>query len=447
MRQATIRMDKPDLSNINIARVLDHANKNAEVQEALNKAQYPEYLSWTQVKRKSWIPKIFSPEEFWALLKIHRKGEVQTPILDTEGQYFSWNKLHYYDELFHQLDLHTGEKFLNLRLLSDEEKKGYIARGLIEESIASAQLEGAHTTRDFAKKMIEEGRTPQDLGQKMIMNNYSAMSSILGELKDKPLNLDMLLDLHVVLTKSTLENSDQVGRLRQEDEDIYVGSDNSDISYVPPKMDFVEKQLENLIAFSNDDLGEYTPFLHPVVKAVLLHFWMAFLHPFADGNGRIARALFYWYLLKKGYWIFSFMPVSTRIKKSPVQYSNAFINSEQDDYDLTYFIDYNLRQIEHAKNDFIEYAAQQSEMQNTIGDIAEEFGNLNHRQIELVKFFRKRPFERTNMTAMQKIYGISPVTAITDLKTMQHMDLLARRKKGRHVFYYPTDKLLLNGNM
>lgn len=445
MRQTTIQIDKPDLSKVDLAKVFQDMHKHSsEVQEALTKAQYPEYLSWEKMKRKSWIPKTFSPEEFWSLVKMVRKGGVKTPILDPEGKYFFWNKSQHYDRLLHELDLHTGGRLIDSRLFSDEEKKGYISRGLIEEAIASAQLEGAHTTRDFAKKMIEEGRAPQDLGQKMIMNNYNAMTRIQEEFKDQPLSLDMLFDLHVILAKNTLEDPTQVGRLRRDDEDIYVGSDDGDVSYVPPTMDFVSEQLKQLIAFANDELEGHVSFIHPVVKAILLHFWMGFLHPFADGNGRMARALFYWYLLKQGYWAFSFIPVSTRIKKSPVQYSTAYINSEQDDYDLTYFIDYNLRQIEHARRDFAKYVSKQTEQQKTIDEIAKEFDMLNHRQLELVNYFRACPSERTNMTAMQKINGVSAITAMKDLKTMENHGLLMHRKKGRHVFYYPTEKLLSN---
>lgn len=438
-----LKIEKPDLSRIDMSKVFEYIEKNrSDVQAAIVKAQYPEYLPWKKIKRKTWIPQSFSPEEFWSLLKMVRQSGAQTAVEDPNGQPFFWNKSQHYDSLLHQLDLNTGGRLIDMKLFSEEEKKGYVSRGLIEEAIASAQLEGAHTTREYAKKMIEEGRAPQDLGQKMIINNYQAMTRIKEEFKGQPLTLDMLFELHEVLAKGTLDEQDQVGRFRRDDEDIYVGSDDGVVSYVPPKMDFVEKQMERLIAFANDDLEDHKTFVHPVVKAILLHFWMGFLHPFADGNGRIARALFYWYLLRKGYWAFAFIPVSTRIKKSPVQYSTAYINSEQDDNDVTYFIDYNLRQIEHARRDFSKYVTKQANQQQGIDQIAEEFFDLNHRQHELINYLRACPDERTNMTAMQKLNGVSPATAIKDLKVMEACGLLVHRRKGRHIFYYPTSKLL-----
>jgi hypothetical protein len=57
------------------------------------------------------------------------------------------------------------------------------------------------------------------------------------------------------------------------------------------------------------DAGRHRPpgmqvpavFIHPVMRAITLHFWLAYDHPFCDGNGRTARALFYWSMLKQGY--------------------------------------------------------------------------------------------------------------------------------------------------
>lgn len=411
--------------------------------EAIPKTQTPEYLHWEKIKYKTWIPKNLSAVEFWAIVKIFRRGgATKTAIRTPEGTHFTWNKLPRYDQIFHELDLNTGGRLVDSQLFSEEEKKTYISRGIIEESIASAQLEGAHTTREYAKKMIREGRAPVDTAQKMILNNYHTMAAIEDELKEQPMSLDLLLEIHRMLTKDTLEKSDQEGRFRTNAENVVVASADNRIAYVPPDMAFVEEEIKRLIDYANDTETKEIPFLHPVVKAISLHFWIGFLHPFVDGNGRLARALFYWYLLKKGYWTFAFIPVSTRIKKSPGQYAKSYIYSEQDDCDLTYFIDYNLRKIEAAKKDFLEYVHKQSSQTQDVDALENEFPDLNHRQLNLVKFLRAYPKERTNITAMKTIYGVSELTAINDLKDMVNKDLLSKRRKGRNIFYYPTSKLL-----
>ncbi len=117
--------------------------------------------------------------------------------------------------------------------------------------------------------------------------------------------------------------------------------------------------MEKLIQFSNDE-PENATFIHPVIKAIIIHFWIGYLHPFTDGNGRLARLLFYWYLIKEGYWAFVYLPISKAIKLSPKQYSMAYIYSEQDDNDMTYFIDYNIKKIKLAVREFKKYLEKKS---------------------------------------------------------------------------------------
>lgn len=183
-------------------------------------------------------------------------------------------------------------------------------------------------------------------------------------------------------------------------------------------------------------------YTHPIIKAIQLHFWMAYLHPFVDGNGRMARALFYWYLLRKGYWMFAYLPISTCIKKSQGQYAKAYLYTEQDDNDLTYFIDYNIRQIEKAREHLKTFIENRTAKFTPEPELNKQFPELNPRQIRLIQFFRAKPNERTNMSAMMQIHGISKATAIKDLKTMEQMGLLYKKKSGLNVFYYPTEELI-----
>ena len=79
------------------------------------------------------------------------------------------------------------------------------------------------------------------------------------------------------------------------------------------------------------DAGRHRPpgmqvpavFIHPVMRAITLHFWLAYDHPFCDGNGRTARALFYWSMLKQGYWLFEFISISSVINQAPWRGTSA----------------------------------------------------------------------------------------------------------------------------
>lgn len=435
-----IKIEKPDfhkVSGLKIWKAFPAAH------DTVLKTENPAYLYWSDLKRKSWIPQELTPEEFWVLTKNYRGSRKRmTPLIHFENSLgFHWSPPTHYDAILHEIDLNMGGRLLGLDTIPEKKRQKYISRSLVEESIASAQLEGAHTTRAAAEKMIREGRPPADLGQRMIYNNYRAMRRIEKELKNEKLTLDGLLDLHALLTTDTLDRPEQAGRLRTPDEKIEVSSAiDGRIAHIPPPVDFVGKELKRLIAWANDEL-DVKNFTHPLIKAIILHFWIGYLHPFADGNGRLARALFYWYLLRREYWAFAFIPVSTRIKKSPKQYVDAYIYSEQDDNDLTYFIDYNIRQIELARKDFTEWIQRKSGEADDYRRLSDVLPDMNDRQLQLVQYLLTHPGERTNVTAMTRLYSVTPATAVKDLKTLEERDYLRKRKQGRNVFYYATDRL------
>ena len=78
-----------------------------------------------------------------------------------------------------------------------------------------------------------------------------------------------------------------------------------------------------------------SPFVHPVVRAILIHFMIGYDHPFVDGNGRTARALFYWSMLRSGFWMTEYFSISSILRKAPSQYVRSYLHTESDDGDTT----------------------------------------------------------------------------------------------------------------
>ena len=225
----------------------------------------------------------------------------------------------------------------------------------------------------------------------MIVNNHETMSWIEEELKDQKLSVDLLFDLHRKVTKGTIDDAHQ-GKLREtlnaDGQPLVIKPwDDTVIAYVTPKREFVEQQLPTLVAFANDE--QKGKFIHPLTKGIMLHFWVGLLHPFEDGNGRLARILFYWYMLRRKYWSFSYLSISERILKSAKQYAMAYIYTEQDDFDLNYFIQYNVEKITLARFGFRDYLqAKIVENRQASNAIRKDF-SLNARQINLLQHLAK----------------------------------------------------------
>ncbi|PCI31852.1 MAG: hypothetical protein COB54_09005 [Alphaproteobacteria bacterium] len=435
------KIEKPDHTKYDFAELAKELFKSdSPLMKPIFNTQFPEYLHWSKIKRKEWLPDDMTAEKFWAYVKAFRHIEsLGTPISDQEGFPFTWGKLHYYDQFLHEMDLHMGGHLMGQNNITDQQKLEYISRGLMEEAIASSQLEGAHTTRIVAKKMLREGRKPQDIAEHMILNNYKTMQAIESGFCKKELTLDMLNELHRMITQNTLAKDEQ-GVFRTDEDKIVISPRGDEyVSYICPKIAFVEQELPKLIAFANDQ--DKTRFIHPVIKAIMLHFWLAILHPYIDGNGRLARVLFYWYLLKHDYWAFAYLPISEMIKKSPGQYSKAYIYSEQDDNDLTYFIDYNIRKIQQARQAFSEYLERKKKEKEVENKIVRSKHNFNKRQYKLLIYFYRNSKERTNISAHSKIHHVSRVPAANDLKGLSALGYLTSQKQGKMVYYYPTEKV------
>lgn len=451
MEEKIYHIEKPDiekylkkLGNKSIlSKDISQYLADLEVKEAISKTLHPHYLHWKDIKYKSWIPSDFKnrKEAFWALVKRSRLlWSRTTPIEDYAGNVFSWNYLKQYEELLHSITLDMSNYLFDISSKSSDYEK-YQAQGIIEEAIASSQLEGAHTTRKAAKKMIEEKRDPKTSDERMIYNNYMTMKAIQEKFKNEKLSIEALLEMHRMLTdKSNLKESEQ-GNFRQKSEQIVImkGDDPRVVSYVAPPIEFVKKEMKKLVEFANDEL-ETKDFIHPVVKAIMLHFWIGLLHPFVDGNGRLARGLFYWYLLRKGYWAFAFLPISIVIKSAPAQYSEAYILSEQDDNDLTYFIDYHLKKIEQAIENFRKFFRQKSIESRKINKILNEHENLNRRQIETLTKLKQEIDKSITVTAYKNIHNVTKATAIKDLKILKNLGFMSAKKRGRNVFYTITIK-------
>jgi len=405
------------------------------------KSENPIYLYWSDIKYKTWTPRGMSKEKFWHLVKIARKNRMvigfETKCWNVaNNSLFFWINLDRFQNFCHKFDLSAGGSLIKCgENLSEEDKQVFIKRNVIEEAIASSQLEGAHTTRKVAKRILATGEKPRNQSEIMIVNNYNAMKQIKNEFKDRELSLDMIFKLHKILTKGDEGlKDDERGQFRKEEDEIVVGGGYQEYNHKAPDIKLVKKDIEKLIKFANDEYPNQ--FIHPLIKAIMLHFWIGYLHPFVDGNGRLARCLFYWYCLRHNYWVIAYLPISIKIKNSLSSYLNAYLYSEQDDNDLTYFIDYNVRKIEQAKIDFEYYC--QKKMQ-ILESLRKKYPELNSRQIELLDYLDKKN-RYTSVSIHLNYFEISKITAIKDLKEMEEMKILWSEKTGREIRYYLIKK-------
>lgn len=435
-----------------IADLIDrfHANEGSSekfyqiVNQGYDAEQNGIYRHW-DVLRHLEPPAGYTVEEWWLGIKVARRSMMKNlPLVDVRGEPFKYAVPESMQQMISTIDRQaTGSIHGSDLATSERVRETYIIKSLMEEAITSSQLEGASTTREVAKDMIRRQREPRDKSERMIMNNYNAMMFI-REVKSEKLTPAMIFELHRILTHGTLDDESAAGRLRRDDEPVQVMDDSGNVIHTPPQSIELEARLNAMCEFANDD-GRNTGYIHPVVRAIMLHFWLGYDHPFVDGNGRTARALFYWLMSHSEFWLCEFISISSILKRAPAQYAKSFLYTETDDNDATYFILNQMRVILRAIDALHAYLSiKQREMQETktlIQRSNQLKGVLNHRQLALLNHALRNPNAEYSIISHETSHNVSYLTARKDLLLLRDLRILDAFKRGPQWFFFPPPDL------
>jgi Fic family protein len=249
----------------------------------------------------------------------------------------------------------------------------------------------------------------------------------------------MVFDIHSLVTEKTFEDESAVGRFRTPNEKRVVGDPfTSEIYHDPPPAEELNQRSREMCDFANGQSPAF--FVHPVIRAIILHFWLAYDHPFVDGNGRTARALFYWAMRRAGYWLFEFISISTIIKKAPVQYGRSFLYTETDDNDLTYFLAAQTKVIEKACEALHTYIDNKTSELRDLESHIRALDLFNHRQVDLIRHALKHPYQQYSIASHRASHNVVYQTARTDLLDLKSRGVLEQKMKGKQmVFTVPHD--------
>jgi len=402
------------------------------------------YVHWDKVMHLA-PPAGLSREEWWIGIKMARLPMYRTvPLLDKEGAPFRFTLADPVLELGSEIDRDaSGRIEISEQVTNPEFRDRYLVTSLIEEAASSSILEGAATTVQRAKEMIRSGREPRDRSERMVLNNYIAMRRI-RELVELDLTPEVVHDLHRIVTDSILDDPDAGGRLRRpgipEDEIVVTDRTDGTTLHLPPDAAELPQRIQRMCDFANAESGD--PYVPPVVRAIILHFWLAYDHPFVDGNGRTARALFYWSMLRQGYWLTSFVSISRLLTRAPARYARSFLYTETDDNDLTYFILYQLEVLRRAIEELHEFLARKTREIKAVEKVLKPSVGLNHRQLALLGHALRHPDANYTIESHRSSHEVVYQTARSDLHDLADRGLLVRRKVGRRFVYSPRSDLI-----
>lgn len=421
------------------------AQESAHLSEIMSASIGPtptgKYLHWDNLRHRT-PPEGLTNEQWWVGVKFARFGlQRDLPLKDKNGEPFTFSMPPLVAEYLYEVDSKgSGRIAMPSEVYSSETKTRFLVRSLIEEAITSSQLEGASTTRKKAMEMFRSGKHPTDKSEQMIFNNLRGMEFI-RQNQDQPLTPELVLAIHTEMMQDTIEDKD-LGRLQTLDDERVnvISNDTQTLVHEPPPANQLPDRLQAMCDFANGN-GE-TEFFHPVIRAIVLHLWLAYDHPFEDGNGRTARALFYWSMLNSGYWIFEFISISSILRNASGKYARAYLYTETDANDATYFIVHQLQVISTALQALERYLEKKTREIRQAENLLQGINGLNYRQLALLSHAVRKPHADFTINSHKVGHRVAYATARADLLSLVKIGLLEQRTIGNAMHFTAGAALL-----
>ena len=400
---AAVMLDTSKRPNEKLSSLIDKINDN--------------YEYWDTVKYKNRPEGCASAQELWLRVRASR---ISCTVFAWDRYNVTFGLTNKMQRLCHEFDMNFGGSWENSSVIPNDNRERYLISSLMEEAIYSSQMEGAATTRKVAKDMLRRQISPKDKSQQMIVNNYQTIRFIV-ENKQSPLTPELVLHIHHLMTDKTLNDPNDAGRLRTNNEVVVEDGITHEVVHTPPSFEEMPTFLKELCKYFNETSARV--FVHPIIRGIIIHFMVAYMHPFVDGNGRTARALFYWYMLKQGYWLTEYLSISRVIAMSKKSYEKAYQYVEADYNDLGYFIAYNLKVLEQSFKQLQNYI-KKKQNERMLANTFLRLGDINERQAQIIRMYMENPKEVLTVRDLQNKFMVTATTAKSDIVGLLKRGLL-----------------------
>lgn len=362
------------------------------------------------------------------ILNERKKRAIKLNLVDEHKENWWYVQTPSIEQLLDMIEKAASKEIQNVvQHVTDWDEK--VIELLIDEAYYSSVIEGAVSTRKRAGDMIKNHLKPRDYSEQMIMNNHNAMDYIINNL-DKPISEEIFLKLHKIITDGTLEKENITEKYR----DDWVGVQDlstGETVYSAPKYTEVQWMMDNLFEFANSD----TPEINPIIKASIIHFYIVYVHPFFDGNGRTSRAFMVFYLLKQKCYFFRYLSISKAIKDKKVQYYKSILDCEENATDVTYFIENQLYLMGHRATELLKDLVMEISVKTFNKWLEVNALYLSERQIRQLKSLWRSDKKIITIKDYIKKAKVSYETARSDLNELYVLDILERIKVKKQFVY------------
>lgn len=246
--------------------------------------------------------------------------------------------------------------------------------------------------------------------------NYRKVMGYIDEYKISNIKYQIDEELVKKLHKLTVKNilsEEKCGEYRQT-QVVVKNSRTGDISFTPPQAIAVPFQIKDLLAFINSLESQD---MHAILKSGIVHYEFVRIHPFLDGNGRVARALSTLILFLEGYDIRKFFSLEEYFDKSAQDYYEALQSVEKQNGDLTFWLEYFTQGLAIELNKIKEKV----EKISIDGKLRKKLGGkpllLSDRQLKIIEYIQQTGHLQ-NQGFKQLFPMVSEDTILNELKVL-----------------------------
>ena len=320
-----------------------------------------------------------------------------------------------------------------IKLLLQSQNQHYGIKSAEDEIIATSAIENIDFSRDSVRKILK-GMAPVDEQEYRISGIKSGLEFIADT--DNKITEKNLYKLYIMTVGNFLPSDNKLyeGNLYRHDT-VYIVSDH--VEYLGLDYKKVPECMKSLISFINakDNIND-------LIKAAIIHFYIAYVHPYFDGNGRMARLVHLWFLIQKGYQSALFIPFSSQIDKSRKAYYDAFTAIEQNKkfsgtIDVTPFVLYFINNVYNNMTQGYTSFETLTEYKNAV-----ENGKVTEKETKLWKFVLSNyGTEEFSTKQLEKDFGDAAYATIRGfVLKFEKLGLFCSVKYGTRFKYKVTEK-------
>jgi len=304
---------------------------------------------------------------------------------------------------------------------------------LKKEAILSSKIEGTRTSLEEIFLHEKKDKKPIDNDLQEVINYVNSMEYGLKEIQTRPIDENLIKELHIILMKGVRGESKDPGKYKIFQNWIGSSSDILEAKFIPASPETTPLLMKNL----TDYLNGYEK-VAELIKASLIHYQFETIHPFRDGNGRLGRLLIIIYLCK------------TKVLSQPLLYLSAYFEKYRDEYnqklldvsskgDIENWIKFFLKGIKIQSDEALEKTSNLEDYREECRDLLQKKSNSVN-VLRLLDYLFANPF--ITIPEAAKILDSYYPTAERNIKILVENGILEEFKGKRRARIFRAPKIM-----